>query len=547
MMIVSRLRLLVGVIVAVVVLAAGASGDPGGGTITTIAGTGEQGFSGDGGPATSARLQLPLGVAADGQGNVYITDLGSQRVRRVSRGGIITTFAGRTSSTIDPTLGDGGPATSAQLYYPHGMAADSQGNLYIADSGNERVRIVRASGTIATYAGSGQPSSGGFSGDGGPATSARLNYPVGVAVDGQGNVYIADRDNQRVRKVSPGGTITTIAGTGVRGFSGDGGRAISAQLHSPLGVAVDGQGNIYIADSGNNRVRKVSPGGTITTFAGTGGGGFSGDGGPATSAPVSNPQGVAVDRQGNVYISDASNNRVRKVSGGGTIMTVAGGGSSLGDGGPATSAQLSSPWGVAVDGQGNVYIADYGHSRVRKVTAGASATTPSPVTGTTSGTVLVGGKPYTGGPIPYGSKVDVTKGKVKLKADVGTLTVSGGGGITTVFILLRVKVGGRPFIELRLSGGNFGICTKRHASARLGAGATPPPKTVRRLWAKGQGSFRTRGKYASGMVQGTNWLTADRCDGTYFKTRQGVVAVLDFHLKKTVLVKAGKSYLAKKP
>jgi sugar lactone lactonase YvrE len=359
-----RLQLVVGAMGVAAVVATGAFAVSGGGTITTFAGTGEGGFSGDGGPATSAHLNYPKGMAVDGQGNVYIADTRNLRVRKVSLDGRITTIAGngRYGSS-----GDGGPATSAQLYYPVWLAVDGQGNVYIADARDEdlitHVRKVSPGGTITTFAGTGAR---GFSGDGGPATSAQLESPGGLAVDRKGNVYIAD--GSRVRKVDPGGTITTFAGTGRWGFSGDGGPATSAQLKSPKGVAVDGKGNVYIADSNNLRVRKVDPGGTITTFAGTGSRGFSGDGGPATSAQLNYPWGLAVDGKGNVYIADGSS-RVRKVSVGGTITTFAGTGirGSSGDGGLATSAQLNYPSGLAVDRQGNVYIADAYNHRVRKV------------------------------------------------------------------------------------------------------------------------------------------------------------------------------------
>ena len=339
------------------------------GTITTFAGTGKAGFTGDGGPATSAQLDA-YGVAVDGQGNVYIAGSESHRVRKVGPGGTIRTFAGTGKAG---SSGGGGPAVAAQLNFPYGVAADAHGNVYIADYGNRRVRKVGPGGTITTFAGTDNE---GFSGDGGKATSARLT-PNGVAVDGQGNVYIADYTTRtsRVRKVSRSGTITTFAGTGKPGFSGDGGPATSAQLRTPDGVAVDGKGNVYIADSEDQRVRKVSPGGTITTIAGTGEWGFSGDGGPATSARLYNPYGVAVDRKGNVYIADNGNNRVRRVSPGGTITTFAGTGKEgfSGDGGPATSARLYLPAGVAVDRKGNVYIADKYNYRVRKVTVGAQA------------------------------------------------------------------------------------------------------------------------------------------------------------------------------
>jgi hypothetical protein len=309
-----------------------------------------------------------MGVAVDGQGNVYIADQGHRRIRKVDAAGTITTIAGTGVSGFS---GDGGPATSAHLTDPFAVAVDGQGNVYIAETNNSRVRKVNPGGTITTFAGTGDA---GFSGDGGPATSAQLNSPEGLAVDGRGNVYIADSIDSRVRKVNPSGTITTFAGTGDWGFSGDGGSATSAMLSGPTDVTVDRQGNVYIADFINYRVRKVSAGGTITTIAGTGGSGYSGDGGPATSARLI-PTSVALDGLGSVYIGDFHNRRVRKVSPSGTITTVAGTGirGSFGDGGPATSAQLAGPEAVAVDGHGNVYIADSGNNRVRKVATSASA------------------------------------------------------------------------------------------------------------------------------------------------------------------------------
>ena len=246
-----------------------------------------------------------MGWRWTGQGNVYIADFHDHKVRKVS-GGTITTFAG---TGVAGFSGDGGPATAARLNGPYAVAVDGQGNVYIADGYNHSVRKVSAGGTIRTIAGTGKQ---GFSGDGGPATSARLFYPQGVAVDGQGNVYIADTSNHRVRKVSRGGTITTFAGGG--SSRGDGGRATSAQLSGPYGVAVDGRGNVYIPDYGDHLVRKVSPGGTISMFAGTGAGGYTGDGGPATSARLYSPVGVAADRKGHVYIAEYGNRTVRKVA-----------------------------------------------------------------------------------------------------------------------------------------------------------------------------------------------------------------------------------------
>ncbi|HXP87708.1 MAG TPA: IPT/TIG domain-containing protein [Bryobacteraceae bacterium] len=331
------------------------------GIITTAAGGGSA-SPGDNGPATSALL-LAEGVAVDSVGRLYIADsFNSGRIRRVSNGAI-TTVAGGGSS-----FGDKGPTASAQLYNPAGVAVDSAGNLYIADSNDYRVRKV-ANGIITTVAGNGTL---GFSGDNGPASSAQLWFPYGVAVDSAGNMFIADAINNRVRKVS-NGIITTVAGNGMfLGFSGDNGPAASAQLSFPYGVAVDSAGNLYIADYGNNRVRKVSNG-IITTIAGNGTAGFNGDLGPATNAQLNRPVGVAVDSAGSLYIADTLNNRIRKVSNG-VITTVAGGGSSLNDNGPAASAQLNNPNGVTVDSTGNLYIADTQNNRVRKVANGVITT-----------------------------------------------------------------------------------------------------------------------------------------------------------------------------
>jgi len=335
------------------------------GVITTVAGTGTQGFSGDTGPATNAQLNVPTGVAADSAGNIYIADANNNRVRKVASG-VITTAAGNGFYHFG---GDNGPASLALFNVPFAVAVDSAGNLYIADRENNRIRRI-SNGVITTVAGNG---TAGFSGDGGLAINAQLDYPTGVAVDSAGNLYIADRNNQRIRKVS-NGVISTVAGIGTFGFSGDGGMATSAQLNYPYGIAVDSAGNLYIADLANQRVREVSNG-VITTLAGDGVVGFGGDGGSATVGRLNSPFGVAVDSAGNVYIADRDNNRIRKVSNG-VITTAAGGGTQgfSGDGGPATSALLNNPFGVAVDSAGNLYIADENNQRIRKVSNGVITT-----------------------------------------------------------------------------------------------------------------------------------------------------------------------------
>jgi uncharacterized protein (TIGR03437 family) len=506
------------------------------GIITTFAGNGTQGFSGDGGPATQARLALPQGVAVDTAGNVYFADAGNARVRKVDTNGIISTVAGNGTPL---SLGDGGPATSAGMT-PVWVAVDAQGNIYIADPGSHRIRKVNTSGIISTYAGG---NGAGFAGDGGPAASAKLFNPTSVAVDANGNVYIADTNNYRIRKVSSGasgspvtatpstfsfsytiagnlppsqsvviftlgttltftssvsttdgrnwlsvsptsgsanntlsisvspsslspgvyngtititpsgagnsplaipvrlsvnspvsqGVISTVAGNGLIPFSGNGGAATSTPI-GPNAVAVDRDGNIYIADIVDSRIFKVSDGGLLSVFAGNGAFTFVGDGGPATSASFFNPSAVAVDSSGNVYIADTQNNRIRKVTTSGQISTVAGNGRQefSGDGGPATSAGISNPFAVAVDSAGNLYIADAGNNRVRKVNTNGTIST---IAG-----MLLPGFSGDGGPatsaslfLPGGLAVDVA-GNVYV-ADIGNARirkVSSSGTITTV-------------------------------------------------------------------------------------------------------------------
>lgn len=333
------------------------------GKITTVAGTGSYGSWGDSRPATQARLADPWGVAVDGIGTLYIADWGEDRVRRVDLDGNITTVAGTGK---DGFSGDGGPATQAQLNDPVAMAVDETGSLYIADRKNNRVRKVDPEGTITTVAGTGTR---GFSGDGGPATQAQLADPSSVAVDNTGTLYIADLGNRRVRTIDADGKIATVAGTGTERFSVDGTPATQAQLALPVGVAVDDTGTLYIADQNNNRIRRVDTNGTITTVAGTGTEGFSGDGGPATQAHLADPFSVAVDDTGALYVADRGNDRVRRVDPDGTITTVAGTGTHgfSSDGGPANKAHLAGPSGVAVDHTGALYIVDQGNRRVRRV------------------------------------------------------------------------------------------------------------------------------------------------------------------------------------
>ncbi len=348
-------------------------------TITTHAGNGVATFSGDTGQATAASISGPRGVAVDAAGNVYIVDTLNVRIRKVDTAGVITTFAG-TGAPGD--TGDTGQATAAQVNAPFGIAVDSAGNVYIADTFNHRIRKVDTAGVITTFAGTGAL---GDMGDTGQATAAQLNLPFDVDVDAAGNVYIADAGNNRIRKVDTAGVITTFAGTGAPSFGGDSGQATAAQLSGPAGVAADGAGNVYIADSDNDRVRKVNAAGVITTFAGTGVPGFSGDTGQATAAQLDSPSGVATDAAGNVYIADFDNSRVRKVNPAGVITTIAGTGvpGFSGDTGQASFAQLNFAWGIESTDAGTLFIADTFNNRIRKLTN--PAPTASFVANPTSG------------------------------------------------------------------------------------------------------------------------------------------------------------------
>ena len=322
-----------------------------------IAGNGTGGFAGDGGPASNAFMIQPTALAVAPNGNLFIADLGNNRIRQVDPNGIITTVAG---NGYLPSPGS--VATNAGLNYPYGVALDSSGNVYIADTYNQIIRKVTPSGAISTVAGTYSVSS--FGGDGFYATSAFLNYPNSVAVDNSGNVYIADTSNQRIRKVTAStGRISTIAGNGTAGYSGDGSSATSAKINNPNAVCLDTNGNIYIADTGNHCIRKITNG-VISTVAGNGNLGFSGDGGYALSATLAFPTGITADAFGNLYITDASQ-RVRKVAANGIITTVAG--TNLNDGSLAGNATLNVPAQVAQDATGNFYIADCANHRIRKM------------------------------------------------------------------------------------------------------------------------------------------------------------------------------------
>ena len=347
------------------VVAAGCGSSKPGGTVAGPLGVSNPvaRFSADGGPE---------GFVFDGAGNLYTSDCFAARVFVIDQSGTMKLVGGSGPGGFSAGYeGDNAPASKAQLSCPDGVALDSEGNLFVSDHGNNRIRKISPKGVITTFAGAGATGvdQGAFAGDGGPASKARLSEPVGLVFDGKGNLYVADRDNHAIRKISPDGVISTVAGDGSPGFSGDGGPATKAKLDQPEAFAFDAQGNIYFSDSANNRVRRIDTHGVITTVAGTGESGFAGDGGPATKARIADPYGVAVDKTGNLYVSDTDSNRIRRIDTNGVITTIAGTGKagSAGDGGPAAKAQLNGPYGLVLDRQGNLYVADNGNQRVRKI------------------------------------------------------------------------------------------------------------------------------------------------------------------------------------
>lgn len=318
----------------------------------------------------NADFHDPSGLYVDSSGRIYFSERRNHVIRMIADGEL-TTIAGNRRSGYS---GDGKRASYLRLRYPEGLAGDPSGNLLISDSKNHRIRRILEDGSIETIAGIGFP---GFSGDGGNAKKAKLNAPMDVCTDPFGNIYIADWGNNRIRRITPGGIITTVAGIGKAEFSGDGAPAHKAGLNGPYGVYADLEGNIYISDSGNNRVRKISSGGIISTIAGTGKAGFYGDGGMATEAQLNSPQSVFVTPSKEIYINDEHNHRVRKILSSGIIITVVGNGKAdyCGDGGPATDACLHDPEGIWVDDSMNLFITDGDNHRIRKVNRSGIITT----------------------------------------------------------------------------------------------------------------------------------------------------------------------------
>jgi sugar lactone lactonase YvrE len=335
-------------------------------TITTVAGTGVRGMTGDEGLATQARIERPTAVALDSLGYLYIADEQNHRIRAVTPEGIIRTIMG-TGRTKGHDLNLDLPAAETDLSSAYGIATDQEDNLYVLSRGHSKIFKLGDDGIARRIVGSGQR---GFAGDEGSALKAMVDNPNHLVVDGEGNLFIADTGNHRIRKVSTDGIITTIGGTGAVGFSGDGGPAGEAQLAAPSAIAIDESGNLFIADFHNHRIRKISTDGIITSIAGTGRSGYNGDGKPALECQIGEPCGVAVDRDGYVYIGDQVNNRVRVVTPSGMMHTVAGTGvrGHSGDGGPAELAQTSNPDIIALDDEGNLYLPDHLNCVVRKLT-----------------------------------------------------------------------------------------------------------------------------------------------------------------------------------
>ena len=385
-------------------------------TVTTIAGNGMQGYGGDGSQATAASVKLngPNQLAKDAAGNIYFSDEENSVIRKVSTSGVISTVAGNGTAGY---MGDNGPATAAELANPDGIAVDASGNIYISDWYNNVIRKVSAAGIITTIAGTG---TSGFSGDAGPATAAQIYGPGHMAFDHSGNLCFAEYYNNCIRKINASGMISTIAGVGgVGGYIMDGGPATNAHLSAPEGIAFDAAGNMFIIDSHNNLVRKVNTSGMISTVAGdsTVGWGYGGDGGPALHAQFHWPSDIALDATGNIYVADYTNLVIRRINTAGVVSTIVGTGGWVynGEGHTGTTANIGNPTGVLVSGS-TLYFSDPQNSRVRKI---GVSTVAVPEIGAENGAALVYPNPNNGA-FTLSGKATTTEGHVKMTLeDIG--------------------------------------------------------------------------------------------------------------------------------
>jgi hypothetical protein len=321
--------------------------------VTTLAGSGGQG-SADG-TGTAATFWSPSGVATDFSGNVYVTDTGNNKIRKITTGGVVTTLAGSgTAGSAD------GTGTAATFNAPFGVATDSSGNIYVADSGSNKIRKVTPAGVVTTLAGSGAQGSAD-----GTGYAATFSFPYGVATDSSGNIYVTEYGGNKVRKVTPAGVVTTFAGSGATGFAD--GMGTTAMFNSPVGVAVDSAGNVYVGDYRNSKIRKITPAGLVATLAGSGT--FGDTDGTGTAASFYGPFGLATDSSGEIFVADRLNNKVRKITPEGVVTTLAGSGAAGGADGTGTAATFNQPYGVATDSFENIYVADQYSNKIRKITA----------------------------------------------------------------------------------------------------------------------------------------------------------------------------------
>jgi hypothetical protein len=527
------------------------------GSISNFAGTpGSAGFAGDGGPAGQALLDGPKDVAFLRNGSVVIADEHNDRIRRVTTGGTMLTSAGG-GSCGSAGCGDGGLATDAELNKPRGVTSLPDGGYLIADTFDHRIRRVLPDGRIVLVAGS----TPGLSGDGGPATAARLSFPSDTAVLADGSFLIADTGNHRIRHVTLDGRIFTVAGT-AQGLSGDGGPATAAQLNGPRDVAAATDGGFLIADTDNDRIRRVDLAGNISTLAGTVPG-LGGDGDPARTAQLRRPFSVAPLANGGALVADTANDRVRRVTPMGAIVAVAGSApGNAGNGGPAKGARLSAPAGVTPAPGGGFLVADSANAAVRRVSDLGAI--PPAVRGSSlfvepaAGTVTL--QPA-GAPVPLslreedivpnGSSVDATAGRLSLAVAADPAGTQVGAEVFSGAFTMRQLPGERPYTEFRLA--SLAGCPRgggaRFAPLRALATAAARRRRggrLRRLWVRDRGGrWRTRTGSITASSIGTRWLTSLRCDGTLVAVREGRVRVFDVVRRRTRILRAGQTYLAR--